>query len=363
MEIYYDEEITERIESEDLTKPAVLRKKTVRHFAPANPFVSGQHAVTLRQNNRKKGSAIYGGYDTDCRFRWSLTNPAPRDFKSTLKFPFPAEGAMYDALSATLNGIDVLPAMEIKESALVLARDLKAGEALDLQIGFKSRGMSTWYFQVMDLREIRDFTLTLTLPDLPRARLNHPEGCMSPTGIQPTAEGAGSVLTYRLDHAISNKGMGIALPKVTQPGAVTNAVLNEIERGWLLTFAALLLTLTVFNITFPALVTVLFTSATAFACGLMGDFSDLIFGFWGAAAIIFVPLFGMLALLLPRILGGIHGKLLALQLILYSAIYPVVAGLDPDRQSLYLNSCSLVLLTFIAWQLSSRKWIKLRIAT
>src|SRR5881409_3165632 len=31
VEIYTDQEVTERIESEDLTKPAVLRKKIVRH--------------------------------------------------------------------------------------------------------------------------------------------------------------------------------------------------------------------------------------------------------------------------------------------------------------------------------------------
>lgn len=360
MEIYYDEEITERIESEDLTKPAVLRKKTVRHFAPGNPFVAGRHAVTLRQNPRRKGSAIYGGYETDCRFRWALTNPALHDFKCNLKFPFPAQGAMYDALSAALNGADVLPAMEIKEGALVLARELKSGEGMDLQIAFKSRGMNTWYFQVMEPREIRDFTLTLTLPDLPKAKLNYPEGCMSPTEVQATGDGAGSMLTYRLDHAISNKGMGIALPKITQPGAATNAVLNEVERGWLLTFAALLLTLTLFNIAFPALVTVLFASASAFACGLMSDFSDLVFGFWGAAAIIFVPLFGILALLLPRILHGVPGKLLALQLILYNAAYPIIAGLDSERQSLYLNLCALALLAFIAWQMCSREWINER---
>src|SRR5436190_11227648 len=38
VEIFTDEEITERIESEDLTKPAVLRKKIVRHPVTANPF-------------------------------------------------------------------------------------------------------------------------------------------------------------------------------------------------------------------------------------------------------------------------------------------------------------------------------------
>ena len=358
VEIYYDEEITERIELEDLTKPAILRKKIVRHSAPGNPFVAGRHAVTLRQNPRRKGSAIYGGYETACRFRWSLTNPVPRDFKCNLKFPFPAQGAMYDEMSATLNGADILAAMEIKEGALVLARDLKAGEFLDFQIGFKSRGMSAWYFQVMDEREIRDFTLTLTLPDLAKMKLNYPEGCMSPTYLQPTADGKGSVLTYRLDHAISNKGMGIALPKITQPGAATNAVLNEVERGWMLSFATLLLTFTLFNIPFPALITTLFAGGTALACGLMSTVSDMAFGFWGSAAIIFLPLFAIFALLLMRVLPGMVGKLVAAQLVLYGAIYPAVAGLDADRQSLYLNICALALLAFAAGQLVAREWIK-----
>ena len=57
VEIYTDEEATERIESEDLTKPAVLRKKIVRHPVTANPFVAARHDIVLKQNARKKGSA------------------------------------------------------------------------------------------------------------------------------------------------------------------------------------------------------------------------------------------------------------------------------------------------------------------
>src|SRR5882672_7085470 len=38
VEIYTDEEVTERFEPEDVTKPAVLRKKIVRHPVTANPF-------------------------------------------------------------------------------------------------------------------------------------------------------------------------------------------------------------------------------------------------------------------------------------------------------------------------------------
>ncbi len=93
VEIYTDEEVTERIESEDLTKPAVLRKKIVRHPVTANPFVTARHEVVLKQNPRKKGSAYYGGYETVCRFSWKLNNPAGTPQKCNLVFPLPAAGA------------------------------------------------------------------------------------------------------------------------------------------------------------------------------------------------------------------------------------------------------------------------------
>jgi hypothetical protein len=348
VEIYNDEEVTERIESEDLTKPAVLRKKTVRRFATGNPFLAARHDVTLRQNPRKKGSALYGGYETDCRFTWRLKNPAAGTNKCHLIFPLPAAGAMYDELSAALNGQDVLPQVQIREGALILARDAQPGEAMDFQLAFKSRGMSHWYFQVREAREVRDFTLTLTLPDLPKDRLNYPEGCMTPTGIQPAAGGAGSVLTYRLDHALSNKGMGVALPQLPQPGAMTNAVLGEIERAWVLLFAMLGLSLTLAAVRHAVLLTALFGAATAFAYGLLGGFSDLLFGFWGTGGLVLVPGFALLVWLLIRAVRGSVGRWLGLQMILIGIIYPCIAGLDAERQSLYLNLCAVVFLAFAA---------------
>ena len=187
LEIYTNEVVTERIESEDPAKPALLREKTVRHPATGNPFVAEHHDVTLRQNPRKKGSAFYDGYETDCSFTWKLRNPGDTGQSCNLTFPLPAAGAMYDALTATLNGQDVLPRMQIQDGSLVLARELQPNEAMDFRITFKSRGLSYWYFHVGEPREIRDFTLTLALTDLPKARLNYPDGCMTPTDIKPSA--------------------------------------------------------------------------------------------------------------------------------------------------------------------------------
>jgi hypothetical protein len=353
VDIYHDEESTERIESEDPTKPALIRKKTVHTSVPGNPFVAARHEITLRQSPRKKGSAFYGGYETDCSFSWKLRNPSGTNQKCTLTFPLPASGAMYDGLVATLDGRDVLPQMEIKDSSLVFERDVQPDEAMDFHIAFKSRGLSYWYFQVREPREIRDFTLTMNLPDLPKAKLNYPDGCMTPTEIAPTRDNLGTILTYRLDHALTDKGMGISLPQLPQPGETTRAVLSEIEDAWLFLFAILLLSLTLASVRHAVLLTILFATATAFGYGLLADFSDLLFGFWGTVTLILLPQFTLLASLLKRAAPEI-GKRLAVQFLLFGVVYPSVAGLDSNRQSLYLNLCALAFLSFTALLLVKR---------
>jgi hypothetical protein len=229
-----------------------------------------------------------------------------------------------------------------------------ANEPLDLAIAFKSRGMSFWYLQVKEAREIRNFNLMLNLPDLAKSRLNYPEGCMTPTDIKPTADNLGSILTYRLDHAISSKGMGIALPALPQPGAETSAVLAEVERGWLLIFAMLVLGLTLAESKYAVLFSILFAAATACAFGLLADCSDLLFGFWPTEGLILLPMLVFLAWLLTKLTPRPFSNLLAFQLLLFGIIYPALAGLDSDRQTLYFNLSALVFLALAAWQLSRR---------
>ncbi len=325
-DLWWEQEETERIESEDLSKPAVTRKHTVRYNVAENPFVTTRHEVTVRQNPRHKGSALYAAYETACRFTYVLRNPADHDVTAQFKFPLPSASSMYDDLAVTLNGTNELDGLRVESGALVLEQDLAEGETAQLQISFKSRGLSYWYFQIRQPREVRDFELLLKLPDMPKSKLNYPEGCMTPTDITPTDDGHGSVLAYRLDHAICNKGMGISLPTLSQPGETTSAILAEAEKGWVLLFAAVLLGLTLAGGRGAVLIGVLVGCAVALGFGLLGDLSDTFLGFWGTDLLLFVPLILTLGWLTSRCLPTFEGKLVALELFLFGAVYPLLAG-------------------------------------
>jgi hypothetical protein len=62
-----------------------------------------------------------------------------------------------------------------------------------------------------------------------------------------------------------------------------------------------------------------------------------------------LPLFLLLMWLVTRVIPSIEGKLLALQLPLFGMLYPLLAGLDSDRETLYLNLCALMFLAYTAW--------------
>jgi len=144
------------LESEDPDKRRGLKKPVVRKPVTGNPFGQRPASGDVRQNPRKKGSAFYDGYETDCAFAWSCGIPRIRP-KSHAHFPLPAQGAMYDSLAATLNGRDVLPDKQIKDASLVLERNVTPEEAMDSGSLSRAGVSPAGIFQVRANAEIRDF--------------------------------------------------------------------------------------------------------------------------------------------------------------------------------------------------------------
>ena len=96
----------------------------------------------------------------------------------------------------------------------------------------------------------------------------------------------------------------------------------------------------------------------AIACGyaMLADLSDILFilGFC-PAILVLVPMFLVLAWLLRQVAPVRSARLLSFQLLLFGLAYPVIAGLDIERQSLYFNMCALSAFGFIASTGSAQK--------
>ena len=99
---------------------------------------------------------------------------------------------------------------------------------------------------------------------------------------------------------------------------------------------------------------VLVGCAAALGYGLLGDLSDTFLGFWGTAILMLIPLLIALGWLTTRCLPALEGKLVALELLLFGAIYPFLAALDADRETLYLNVSAFIFLAIAAWMIAQR---------
>ena len=89
------------------------------------------------------------------------------------------------------------------------------------------------------------------------------------------------------------------------------------------------------------------------ALGRLG--SDTFLGFWGTAILMLIPL-----LVAARLVDGCsclpatEGKLVAVELLLFGAIYPCLAALDANRETLYLNVSAFIFLAIAAWMIAQR---------
>jgi hypothetical protein len=70
--------------------------------------------------------------------------------------------------------------------------------------------------------------------------------------------------------------------------------------------------------------------------------------------VILIPLLLALGWLTSRCLPTSEAKLVGIELLLFGAIYPCLAGLDADRETLYLNVSAFIFLAIAAWMIVQR---------
>ncbi len=345
---YITKTVQEEIPRADPADPPLYRDVEVRQVVPQNSILSSTGDIHLTLSERRKGYALYNGFVADGSFEYEVINDSDLETEAEFYFPLSLNQTMYEYFEITADGEDISPLLRFSGDAVYWAETMSPHESQTITVDYQVRGMEYIYYQIPTQREIRDFSLTITVDRLPVSQLNYPEGCLTPMDIRPTGDGQGSVLVWTLDRAVTTAGMGIALPQPEQPGAKVLRSLREGPYALTLLIATLSLTLLILGEPVRFLDLALLSSAYCVQFLLMAAFSDYFLGFWGSL-VLGAALTGFLTFLLFRHHPSTLLRVLIGVLVFFFTIVHPLSGLltEVTHRNSFDTGVQLVLITYL----------------
>lgn len=340
--VYHTYQVPVTEEVRDQLGRIVTRTHMETREAPQNSITRTRGEVTLTRSERQKGSAKYPGFTLDCRFEYTVQNFADRRTDARYDFPLSPEQTMFDGFTVLVNDQDMSSKLQFDPYDVTWTLPMEPGQINHVRITYRSRGLERFYYQVSDVREIRDFLLTLHLPDIPLKDVNYPEGCITPT--TRVADGRGAVLTWQLDRALTTRGMGIALPEPEQPGATVARVLRVAWHAGMLLLVTVVITAIALGLGFNALRAALLAAIFVGECMLLAAVSDYLPHFWLAYLLAVIP--AVLAGAL--VVGGRRAPLPLLALILVFMAGAPLLALFPDVMPSLLLGLDVLTVLYLA---------------
>jgi hypothetical protein len=342
--------VTRELPREDPTKPALYENVMERQMVPQNSVTAFNGSVELTLSEREKGYALYNGYLINARFEYDVLNSSDKKTECDFDFALSPGQTLYDNFSISVDGEDISSQLRFSPDLVGWTTNFEPGETHKIVVAYQSRGMHTFYYQIPSQREIKNFQLAVTVDRLPVDMLNYPDNTLTPTRVDSTFDGRGSVLTWNLNKAITVAGMGIALPQPEQPGAQVLRVLSNSPYAVTLLGAILALTLLIRAESVNILSLSLLVAAYSVEFLLMAAVSDYLFGFWGSL-LLGAAVTGLLTYLLFRHHPSILLRRLIYGLVaFFTLIYPL-SGLLPET-SMQNSFTSLVQVGLIVYLFS-----------
>ena len=278
----HEVEVKEEIPREDPTEAPVYRTVTQVQTVPQNSITGFVGDVKMNLSERQKGYALYSGYTLDVTLNYEILNDSDIETDATFTFPLSSGQTLFEDFVVLMDDTDMSSSLRFDLDTISWTNKMKPHQKSEVVITYASRGMDYFYYQIPLQREIKDFSLTLTIDRLPVSLLNYPDGVITPTDIQSTEDGEGSILTWELDHAVTTAGMGVSLVQPEQPGAKVLRVLVLSPYAITLLGAMLALTMLIWGMQVRFLDLALVSAVYTMQFLLMSALSDTFFGFWGS---------------------------------------------------------------------------------
>lgn len=355
----HEVEVKEELPREDPTSPPIYRTIIQTQEVPQNSILSFNGDAYMKLNERQKGYALYSGYTVDVDLEYQIINDSDITTDATFTFPLSAGQTLFEDFIVTMDNKDLSADLRFATDLVSWTTKMKPLQKSTIHITYYSRGMDYFYYQIPVQREIKDFILTLTVDRLPVSLLNYPDGVITPTKIESTPDGNGSILTWELDRAITVAGMGVALAQPQQPGAQVLRVLVISPYALTLLGAMLALTMLIWGLKVQFLDLALLSAVYTMQFLLMSAISDYFFGFWGAL-LLGAALTLFLTFLLFRKLPSRPLRIIIYMLVTFFTIAYPLSGLltelsDQNAFNMLLQAGLILYITILSLYVNNHK--------
>jgi hypothetical protein len=331
-------EVQEELPQKDPSEPILYRTVKQRQEVPQNSLRAFRGQVDMSLSEREKGYAFYSGFLLKGDFLYTVVNDSEFTTDADFTFPLSPGQTLFQDFVVKVDGKDIAPDLRYGQDVVHWTQKMTPHQESPVEIAYSSRGMDFFYYHIPVQRAIQDFVFTLTVDRLPNSLLNYPQGVITPTEIQPTPDGKGSILTWRLNQAVTTAGMGVALIQPEQPGEKVLRVLSNSPYALTMLGAILALTLLILGMEVHFLDLALLAGAYCVEFLVMAGVSDSVFGFWGSLIIGALATL-LLAFFLFRKIPSVPVRFLLLGLVFFFTVcYPISGLLDQDATRNAFNS-------------------------
>ena len=173
----------------------------------------------LALEHRRKGLLWFPTYTVDFDGTFAFVNNTSERRSVTLRFPLASANNIYDGFRvADADGKPI--EVEIQGSTAAWAESFEPGQRKSYAIAYRSRGTSTWHYQLTaGTNQVRDFKLTL---DTDFAKIDFPAGTLSPTRHQ--AAGSTWHGEWQFEKLVASAPIGVELPQLLNPGPLASKI-------------------------------------------------------------------------------------------------------------------------------------------
>ncbi|CAN5350714.1 hypothetical protein BH23VER1_BH23VER1_37370 [soil metagenome] len=175
--------------------------------------ITSEVSVDLQYTPVKKGLLRYRTYTVDFAGRYTFENPAPVTQTVYLEFQLPTD-AGFDRFSFSVDGTESGREPD-DHGRLVESVSLAPNTTTDLAVSYAGNGLGTYAYDFDGLRRLRAFSLDMTTDF---EDIDIPAGAASPNGRERI--GGGWALRWDYDDVIAPSPVGVAMPKILNPGPV-----------------------------------------------------------------------------------------------------------------------------------------------